>query len=150
MPKDSTARRRPLRTGVSPSLESYRKEHPLTKKVPDVKLVGKLRELIVPSGDGEEVRSMHSFSTAEAAMALGRTLLTFSKWKEDGRIPPPVCRDHSRGWGYYIQEEIDAISASLVIHERSYHYYGLGHTETRARIRRAVSEVRHQIFSIPR
>ena len=145
MSKDSQTRGRVPRTRVSSSLAAYRKDHPLQTKLPVAPIAGGLRELVEPSTGA--CLSLHSFSTAEAAHALGRSLLTFRKWKEAGLVPQPIFQDAIRGWGYYVQEEIDAIASALAVHEQTHQYYGVGHTETRARVRRAVDAARAALLS---
>jgi hypothetical protein len=148
MSEYSSSRRRRVRTSepsVSAPLAHYRKAHPLEPKTPSAVYGGRMRVLYVPHRPGVDAgrsASLESFSLAEAAEALGRSLITFRKWIQHNLIPAPLFKDVVKGNFCYTIQEIEAIAAGLVEHERSFVYLGVTHRASIARIRRAVDEAR--------
>jgi len=107
-------------------------------------------------GDGTE-RELHaegvepfmaeSFSSREAAAALGRTLLTLRTWIKAESIPAPIFSDTTYGWPQYLREELEAIAGVLAVHEQHFRYLRRDHEDTVARIADEVNAARVRLFS---
>lgn len=152
MSEYSSSRRRRVHTSepsVSAPLAHYRKAHPLEPKTPSAVYGGRMRVLHVPHRPGVDAgrsASLESFSLAEAADALGRSLLTFRKWIAQNLVPSPVFADVVKGNFCYTLPEVEAIAAGLVEHERTFVYLGVSHRASIAVIRRAVEAARVEVL----
>lgn len=108
----------------------YRKTVPLppSKLRAGLLVPSTAREVICPGIDG--TLTVNTYTLPEAAAALGRSALTFKKWIKDGMVPPPRLADATRNHRLYSEGELLLIAQALAVHERSFAYYGTGHTQT--------------------
>lgn len=120
------------------SRNTYRKDNPLAaSKLRDGLLFqGTLRE--VTNEDMEYPATVEVYTIPEAARALGRTELTLRRWIADDLVPEPILTDTSYRYRQYSAGELRIIAAQVAIHERSFSYYGVAHTNVREQIMQQV------------
>ena len=70
----------------------------------------------------ETQTAVESYSAPLAAMALGRTEMTFKKWVRRGIIPPAIWRDTVRGFLRYTVGELQAMATVIADHEERFVY----------------------------
>lgn len=124
------------------SRDAYRKEHPLppSRIARGLLEQGTMREVFVEGMDHPV--NVESYTVPEAARALGRSMLAFKRWINEGLVPPPVLQDTTRGYKQYSRGELEVIRREIARHEQEFSYYGLKHEQTIHRVWQAMQAYR--------
>jgi len=90
--------------------------------------------------DGEDIIQVHEvYTIPEAAVALGKALLTLKRWIKQEIIPEPVVTDTVKGHKHYTKGELQTIARILIEHENEYTYLKQTHTDTVSRLHEVVT-----------
>lgn len=82
--------------------------------------------------------SVATYTVREAALALGKTLMTFNRWISEDLIPEPILHDTVRGYRHYSEGEVRIMARVLAEHEREFTYYSTRHVLTQERMHQAL------------
>lgn len=74
--------------------------------------------------------TVETYTIAEAAEALGKSLNAVRRWIADEMIPGPYLRDTSTRYLLYSRGELDIIAEALRIHAREFSYFRADHQST--------------------
>ena len=97
-------------------------------------------------GEMDHPVSVESFSVAEAAEALGRSVSTLRRWIADDKIPAPYLRDVSKGNNVYSVGELQVISRYLTQLEAQYAYLVSDNSLVIEQLRQALHAYRAQFI----
>ena len=100
---------------------------------------GVAREVIDSNGD---LSVKVCYTMPAAAVAVGKTTMTFKKWIASGWIPDPVYVDSVYQHNQYTMAEIKAIVKVLSKHYETYDYLNSHHVNTIAAIKCGVEKAR--------
>jgi len=127
---------------IERSRRTYRNNHP--------KEVSKLNSGLLRDGAVREVtceglehpENVETYRMSEAALALGRSMVTIKRWIKEELIPPPILTDVVYGYKHYSRGELKLIAMLLAEHERQYEYFHYTHTVTINRIWQGIEAYR--------
>ena len=95
---------------IERSRDTYRQNHPKAKSKLANGLLrgGAAREVIAEGLDHPEF--VETYRMSEAALALGRSMLTLKRWIKEKIIPEPILKDVIYGYKHYRQGELKLIA----------------------------------------
>lgn len=100
------------------------------------------KEVIIHLDDEDIIQVHEVYTIPEAAVALGKALLTLKRWIKQGIVPEPIVTDTVKGHKHYTKGELQTIARILIEHENEYTYLKLDHTDTVSRLHEVVTAYR--------
>lgn len=103
------------------SRRHYQQEHPPQQRLANgPRSAGTTREVTTATG---HTGTVESYTVAQTALTLGRSLATLRRWLREGKIPAQRLRETSKGYAVYSRGEVEEIAEVIAAYEADGDYF---------------------------